>query len=69
MPNGSRIFDVKMEDVLVFDGLDIYQAVGGNFAYIKSTQLNVNDGFVQAIMHLPCLVCQSDNTRADGRGR
>lgn len=28
MGNGLRIFDFMMEDVLVFDNLDIYQAIG-----------------------------------------
>jgi hypothetical protein len=45
---GSRVFDVYVESVLVVFNLDVYKkAGGGNKAYITNTKnVVVNDGFL-----------------------
>ena len=46
MAVGARVFDVKMENNVVFGNLDIYAEAGnaGNKALIKSTTVAVSDG-------------------------
>jgi len=44
---GGRVFNVKMQDNLVFQNLDIFAAVGANAALIKSSNIIVANGLVQ----------------------
>jgi len=41
---GGRVFNVKMQGNTVFQNLDIYAAVGGNTALVKSADIIVTDG-------------------------
>ena len=41
---GARVFDVVVEDTLVFDNLDIFAEVGGATALIKGVEVEVTDG-------------------------
>ena len=42
--NGARVFDVTMEGILEFSGVDMFQEAGGNTALLKTTTLTVTDG-------------------------
>jgi len=44
---GARVFDVVMENTLVFDNLDIFAEVGGNTALIKTVDVEVTDGVLE----------------------
>jgi hypothetical protein len=48
MAVGARVFDVKIEDKVVFSNFDIYAEAGnsGNKALIKSTTVTVSDGML-----------------------
>lgn len=41
---GGRIFNVKMQDEMVFQKLDIYAAAGANTALVKSADITVTSG-------------------------
>jgi len=41
---GSRVFDVRMEDSLVEDDLDVFAEVGADAALVKAHTVNVTDG-------------------------
>ncbi len=41
---GARVFDVVVEDTLVFDNLDIFAEVGGATALTKGVEVEVTDG-------------------------
>lgn len=41
---GARVFDVFLENQLVLDNFDIFAAVGGNAALVRSFPVNVSDG-------------------------
>jgi hypothetical protein len=41
---GRRIFDVRIENQLVLDNLDVFAEVGGYTALIKTVQTTVSDG-------------------------
>ena len=42
--DGVRVFDVQVEDQLLFDDLDIYREVGANTALVAQTTVEVQDG-------------------------
>jgi phospholipase C/PKD repeat protein len=44
MKVGGRVFNVTMQGNVVFSKLDVYAAVGGNTALIKSATVNVTNG-------------------------
>jgi len=43
---GRRIFDVRLENVLVLDNLDIFAEAGGYTLLVKTFQATVSDGQV-----------------------
>src|SRR5690606_1630267 len=43
---GQRVFDVKLENALVLDNLDIFAEAGANTALVKEFNVNVTDGAV-----------------------
>jgi hypothetical protein len=44
---GARVFDVRAEDDLIIDNLDIYKAAGGkNVAHDKTFQVEITDGWL-----------------------
>lgn len=52
----KRVFDVKMEEAIVFNDVDIYKESGnqGDKAYVKSTSVNVGDGVLNIeFIHIP----------------
>jgi hypothetical protein len=45
--DGGRVFAVKIENVIVFDAIDIYKESGGEYsALMKTTSTTVNDGIL-----------------------
>lgn len=41
---GKRVFDIKVENVVMIDNLDIFSEAGGNTALIKSLPVTLSDG-------------------------
>lgn len=44
---GGRVFNVKMQDEMVFKNLDIYATAGANTALVKSADITVTNGEVK----------------------
>jgi hypothetical protein len=44
---GERVFNVKMQDQMIFQNLDVYAAVGANTALVKGADITVTSGEIK----------------------